>query len=93
MAPGTPMSGNVRTALPDSHDSVVSPDSMTPSSNSVPGFAPSQKVSTDAATAAFGAPWGLAQKRMSRSSTVSRLGVAVPPVRPISAPRTSSSQA
>ena len=59
----------------------------------MPGLAPSQNVSVVPATAAFAAPCGLAQMRMSRSCTAAGIGVALPLVAPISAPGVSSFQA
>ncbi len=56
----------------------------------MPGFAPAQNVSVVPATAALGAPCGLAQKRMSRSCTAAGIGVTFPFVGPISAPGVSS---
>ena len=56
----------------------------------MPGLAPSQNVSVVPASAAFGAPCGLAQMRMSRSCTAAGIGVALPFVGPISAPGVSS---
>src|SRR5262245_5625391 len=93
VAPGTAGSGNVTTGLPPSHETDVWPTLARPSANSVPGLAPSQNVSVVAATAAFGAPWGLAQKRTSRSCTAADIGVTLPLVGPISAPGLSSSHA
>src|SRR4051812_4082072 len=90
VAPGRPGSGNVTTALPDSHDTDVSRTFATPSANSVPGFAPAQNVSVVPATAAFGAPCGLAQNRMRRSCAAAGIGVTLPLVGPISAPGVSS---
>src|SRR5712671_6512339 len=92
VAPGTPGMGNVTTAFPDSHDTDVWPTFARPSANSVPGFAPSQNVSEVPATAALGAPCGLAQKRTSRSCTAAGIGVTFPFVGPISAPGVSSFQ-
>jgi len=46
----------------------------------VPGFAPSQNVSSTPAIAAFGAPCGLAQSRINRSCTASGFGVTLPGV-------------
>src|SRR4029077_12185097 len=92
VAPGTPGIGNVTTGLPPSHDTDVPPTFATPSAKRVPGLAPSQNVSVVPATAALGAPCGLAQMRMSRSCTAPGLGVAFPFVGPISAPGVSSFQ-
>src|SRR5689334_11597557 len=90
VAPATPGIGNVRTGLPACHDTDVWPTLSTPSANSVPGLAPNQNLSVVPASAAFGAPCGLAQMRMSRSCTAVGIGVALPLVPPISAPTTSS---
>src|SRR6266853_1677697 len=92
VAPGTPGSGNVTTGLPDSHDTDVWPTLARPSANSVPGLAPSQNVSVVPATAALGAPCGLAQRRTSRSWTAAGIAVVFPFVGPISAPGVSSFQ-
>src|ERR1700682_214613 len=93
VAPGTPGIGNVTTGLPASQDTDVWPTFATPSAKRVPGLAPNQNVSVVPATAALGAPWGLAQNRMSRSSTAAGIGMALPLVEPISAPGVSSFQA
>src|SRR5712672_1381343 len=93
VAPGTPGIGNVTTGLPASHETDVLRTIATPSANSVPGLAPNQNVSVVPATAALGAPCGLAQRRMSRSCTAAGIGVAFPFVGPISAPGVSSFQA
>src|SRR6266699_6046210 len=93
VAPGTPGIGNATTGFPFSHDTDVWPTFATPSAKRVPGFAPSQNVSLVPATAALGAPCGLAHRRMSRSCTVPGIGVAFPFLGPISAPGVSSSQA
>ena len=93
VAPGTPGIGNVTTGLPLSHDTDVWPTFATPSAKRVPGFAPNQNVSVVPSTAALGAPWGLAQMRISRSCTVAGIGMAFPFVGPISAPGVSSFQA
>src|SRR4029453_5057520 len=87
VAPGTPGIGNVTTGLPDSHETDVWPTLATPSATRVPGLAPNQNVSAVPATAALGAPCGLAHRRMSRSCTVPGIGVAFPFVGPISADR------
>src|SRR5262249_5359711 len=86
VAPGTPGIGNVTTAFPVSHDTEVSRTFATPSANNVPGVVPSHQVSVVPASAAFAAPCGLAQMRMSRSWTAAGIGVAFPLVGPISAP-------
>src|SRR5271154_5990210 len=83
VAPGTPGIGNVTTGLPFSHDTDVWPTFATPSAKRVPGFAPNQNVSDVPATAALGAPWGLAQIRTSRSSTLPGIGLVFPFVGPI----------
>src|SRR5215469_13768784 len=93
VAPGTPGIGNVTTGLPASHDTDVWPTFAPPSAKRVPGFAPTQNVSVVPATAALGAPWGLAQIRTSRSCTVPGVGIAFPFVGPICAPGVSSFQA
>src|SRR6185295_4553611 len=93
VAPGTPGIGNVTTGLPACHDTDVSRTFATPSGNRVPGLAPNQNVSVVPASAALGAPWGLAQMRMSRSCTAAGIGVTLPFVGPISAPGVSSFQA
>src|SRR5271170_6915265 len=93
VAPGTPGSGNVSTGLPFSHDKDVLPAVATPSAKRVPGLAPNQNVSVVPATAALGAPWGLAQNRTSRSSTVPGSGTVFPFVPSICAPGVSSFQA
>src|SRR5436190_18286966 len=93
VAPGTPGIGNVTTALPASHDTEVSRTFATPSANNVPGLAPNCQVSVVPASAAFAAPCGLAQIRISRSCTVAGIGVVFPLVAPISAPTVSSFQA
>src|SRR5206468_6445428 len=93
VAPGTPGIGNVTTGLPDSHETDVWPTFATPPSKRVPGLAPNQNVSVVPATAALGAPWGLAQRRMSRSCSVPGIGLVFPFVGPISAPGVSSFQA
>src|SRR2546427_12609509 len=85
--------GNVTTGLAPCHVTDVWPTFVRPPSNSVPGFAPSQNVSDVPATAALGAPYGLAQMRISRSCTAAGIAVAFPFVAPISAPGVSSSQA
>ena len=54
------------------------PTFATPSAKRVPGLAPNHNVSVVPATAALGAPWGLAQIRTSRSSSVAGIGVAFP---------------
>src|SRR5271156_5829840 len=92
MAPGRPGMGYVTTALPFSHDKEVSPALLTPSFSSVPGLAPGVAFGR-LAIAALGAPWGLAQRRMSRSSTTPGIGVAFPLPGTISAPAMSSFQA
>src|SRR5215472_14476620 len=92
-APATDGIGNVTTGLPDSHDTDVWPTFAAPSAKSVPGLAPNQNVSVVPATAALGAPWGLAQNRMSRSCAVPGIGVAFPFPAMISAPGMSSFQA
>ena len=92
VAPGTPGIGNVTTGLPVSHDTDVLPTFATPSWKTVPGLAPSNHCSVVPASAAFGAPCGLAQMRMSRSCTVAGIGVVFPFVGPISAPGVSSFQ-
>ena len=86
VAPGTPGTGNVTTGLPESHDTDVLRTFAAPPSNSVPGFAPRKNVSVVPISAAFGAPCGLAQMRISRSCTAAGIGVAFPFVGPISAP-------
>src|SRR5580700_5401016 len=97
MAPGTPGIGYVTTALPFSHTREVSPALSTPSLRSVPGLAPrlapSCAVRSAPAIAALGAPWGLAHRRISRSSTAPGIGVAFPFPGTISAPAMSSFQA
>src|SRR5256885_9201360 len=93
VAPGTPGIGNVTTGLPASHDTDVWPAFARPLSKSVPGLTPNQNVSVVPATAALGAPCGLAHMRMSRSCTATGIGVAFPFVGPISAPGVSSFQA
>src|SRR5438552_18237564 len=93
VAPGTPGIGNVTTGLPDAHETDVWPTFARPSAKRVPGFAPNQNVSVVPATAALGAPCGLAHRRMSRSCTVPGIGVVFPFVGPISAPGVLSSQA
>src|SRR5579863_1064528 len=85
--------GNATTGLPFSHDTDVLPAFDTPSAKRVPGLAPNQNVSVVPATAALAAPWGLAQIRMSRSSTLADMGVVFPLVGPICAPGMSSFQA
>src|SRR5580698_6245482 len=92
MAPGTPGMGYVTTALPFSQDKEVSPALLTPSFNSVAGLAPSVAFGR-LAMAALAAPCGLAQRRMSRSSTAPGIGVAFPFPGTISAPAMSSFQA
>src|ERR1700681_3402154 len=77
VAPGTPGIGNVTTGLPASNDTDVWPTFATPSAKRVPGLAPNQNVSVVPATAALGAPWGLAQIRTSRSCTVPGIGMVV----------------
>src|SRR5215467_6637897 len=89
-APATDGTGNVTTGLPDSHETDVWPTFIRPSSNSVPGLAPSQNVSDVPMIAAFGAPCGLAQRRMRRSCTAAGIAVALPFVDAISAPGASS---
>ena len=93
VAPGTPGTGKVTTGLPVSHDTDVSPVFATPSWSSVPGLGPSSVVGAAPASAALGAPWGLAHRRMSRSCTVPGIGVAFPFPEMISAPAMSSFQA
>ncbi len=93
MAPGTPGIGNVTTGLPFSHDTDVLPTLSTPSAKRVPGLAPSHHVSVVPAIAALGAPWGLAQIRISRSSSLAGIGMVFPFIPPISAPGKSSFQA
>jgi hypothetical protein len=93
VAPGTPGIGNVTTGLPDSHETDVCPTFARPSAKSVPGLAPSQKVSVVPARAALAAPWGLAQRRMSRSCTAAGIADVVPFVGPMPAPGVSSFQA
>src|SRR5215469_3830304 len=85
--------GNVTTGLPFSHDTDVSRTLAGPSPKRVPGLAPNQNVSVVPATAAFAAPCGLAQIRMSRSWTLSGIGMVFPLVGPICAPGVSSFQA
>ena len=85
-----PTKGKVTTGLPACHDTDVWPTLSRPSANSVPGLAPNMNVSVVPATAAFAAPCGLAQMRISRSCTTAGIGVALPFVAPISAPTTSS---
>src|ERR1700722_9876528 len=92
MAPGTPGMGYVTTGLPLSHDKEVSPALLTPSLSSVPGLAPGVAFGR-LAIAALGAPWGLAHRRMSRSSTAPGIGIAFPFPGMISAPAMSSFQA
>ena len=93
VAPGTPGTGNVTTGWPFSHDKDVLPTLSTPSAKSVPGLAPSHQVSVVPAIAALGAPWGLAQIRISRSSSLAGIGMVLPFIPPISAPGKSSFQA
>src|SRR6266699_351941 len=93
VAPATPGIGNVTTGLPPSHDTDVWPAFATPSAKRVPGLAPNQNVSVVPATAAFAAPWGLAQIRTSRSCTAPGIGMAFPFVGPICATGVSSFQA
>src|SRR5579863_4670273 len=93
VAPATPGIGNVTTGLSPSHDTDVWPTFATPSAKRVPGLAPNQNVSVVPATAALAAPWGLAQIRISRSSSVAGMGVVLPLVGPIWAPGISSFQA
>ena len=81
------------TGLPASHDTDVWPTFATPSAKRVPGLAPNENVSVVPATAAFGAPWGLAQSRTSRSCTAPGAGIVFPFVGPICAPGVSSFQA
>src|SRR4029077_8285269 len=93
MAPGTPGMGYVTNGLPPSHDKEVSPTLSTPSLSSVAGLAPNWAVGDRAAIAALGAPWGLAQRRISRSWTAPGVGVPFPFPGTISAPAISSFQA
>ena len=93
VAPGTPGSWNVTTGLPACHATDVVPTLSRPSWSSVPGLAPHQSVSLVPASAALGAPCGLAQMRISRSCTAFAIGTGLPLVAPISAPTTSSFQA
>src|SRR5437870_2010464 len=93
VAPGTPGIGNVTTGLPPCHATDVLPIFVTPSATSVAGLAPSQNVSDNPATAAFGAPCGLAQMRIRRSCTVAGIAAVLPFVPAISAPGVSSFQA
>src|SRR5215211_9439646 len=90
VAPATPGIGKVTTGLPASHATDVLPNFMTPSATRVPGLAPSQNVSDNPATAAFGAPCGLAQIRISRSCTAAGIAAVLPFVPAISAPGVSS---
>src|SRR5688572_26425376 len=91
VAPATPGIGKVTTGLPvASHDTVVLPAFITPSAITRPGLAPSVQVSMVPASAAFGAPCGLAQRRISRSCTVAGIAATLPLVPPISAPGVSS---
>src|SRR5439155_10986017 len=92
-APGTPGMGKVTTGLPASHDTDVSPAFATLFWRSVPGLGPSSVVGAAPASAALGAPWGLAHRRMSRSCTAPGIGVAFPFPGMISAPGMSSFQA
>src|SRR5688572_33227819 len=91
VAPATPGIGKVTTGLPaTSHDTVVLPAFITPSAITVPGLAPSVQVSIVPANAAFGAPCGLAQMRISRSCTAAGIAATLPFVPAISAPGASS---
>src|SRR5215472_6048663 len=93
VAPGTPGIGKVTTGLPLSHDTDVLPTFATPSGTTTPGLPPSVHVSIVPASADFGAPCGLAQRRISRSCTAAGIGVTLPFVSAISAPGVSSSHA
>src|SRR2546430_12651310 len=93
VAPETPGIGKVTTGLPAAHETEVWPTFAAPSAKRVPGLAPNQNVSVVPATAALGAPWGLAQNRTSRSGTAAGIGVVFPFVEPICAPGVSSFQA
>src|SRR5688572_4542455 len=91
VAPSTPGIGKVTTALPAaSHVTDVLPTFAAPSATTTPGLAPSVHVSIVPASAAFGAPCGLAQMRISRSCTAAGIAATLPLVPPISAPGVSS---
>src|SRR5262252_1468576 len=94
VAPGTPGIGNVTTALPAaSNVTDVLPTFAVPSGTTTPGLPPSVHVSIVPASAAFGAPCGLAHRRINRSWTAAGIGVTLPFVPAISAPGVSSSHA
>src|SRR5262245_62567133 len=91
VASGMPGMGKVTTGLLPSHVRDVLPTVVSLSLSSVPGLGPiSLLMSAAAMIAAFGAPCGLAQKRMMRSCTAAGIGVALPLPAMISAPGVSS---
>ena len=98
IAPGTPGIGKVKIAFSPCHVMVVvdfAPAAIW-RSNSTAGFWPNDSDGgrpTAAAMAAFGAPCGLAHRRISRSSRVAGFGVALPLPGTSSAPGMSSSHA
>ena len=72
------------------HDTDVLPTLSTPSATTVPGLAPNVQVFIVPASADFGAPCGLAHRRISRSWTAAGIAATLPFVPAISAPGVSS---
>src|SRR5262252_9200502 len=86
--------GNVMIGVLPSHTTDVSPIFAGPASSSPPGLRHTLRSGIPApASAALGAPCGLAQSRIKRSATAFGIGLAVPRPGSRPAPRTSSSQA
>src|SRR5579875_355594 len=92
MASGTPGMGNVTTGLLFSHATEVLPAMETPAGTRC-GLGAISGGSLMPAMAPLNAPWGLAQRRIMRSSTAAGIGVALPLPESSSAPGISSSQA
>src|SRR5918995_2319349 len=93
VAPGTPGMGNVTTGFPPSHTTDVLPAVATSAGTWVLGLTENIGGSWIPANADLSAPWGLAQRRIIRSSVAAAIGVALPFPLMSSAPRISSFQA
>src|SRR4030095_4241432 len=92
IASGTPGIGNVTTGFTPSHATDVLPAVDTSAGTSVLGLAPIWGGSAIPASAALGAPCGLAHRRIIRSCAAVGMGVAFPLPARSSAPAISSFQ-